>query len=1324
MASKEHNHYGDISGDKIFIGDQRFKAENIYFGPSNKDKCLEDLYSAECDPFAIKERLADQAELINESLAWIFQNKTFKSWFGGESHQILRITAGPGKGKTMTMIGIINHLEATITPAGKCDVCYFLCLGEDARLGNPAEIMKALLHQILTKKSNENLRRHLSEPYSQRGSKILEGQNAYILLRKILMDIIVDSRADKLYFLIDGLDECQNFDILLEFIKNTTISSKKVYWLVASRNLPRIEEFFNNLDQRGHPQLIIRFEDCDEEINFGITKYILRYVNALDDYYDEESRNRIFNILSKKSKGTYLWIKFACKALKLKPTTSVEELDKIPTELTQIYGKIEEALSGDKYWNIMLLIIHTATVALRPLRLGEMMVLIKYDSIVLEVSASGKLGLIKKLIQCSSFLTLRDGSIHFIHHTVREHFENRSEVALRHKPLYQNCLRIFRGNLRSRMSDGIREPVGHLEYACCHWGIHFLSYLRNTADNWGDAEKEEVREQISEFLRHDLLNWATALGSLRKVAKGIAQLAEFEETSHFNSRLKDVGCTNRILEARKFLSDQRSLLEEDPLYIHSGVLFCPKNSAIKTAYKSKIPSWIKKVPHTTYYQDQCFHVFEGFKLGVGMISPDAVALSPNAETVAVGFNGSKKLDDDWGFLRETIQIWDVASGACMLSIQFRGDEVARRLPRKVSDLLFKGIGFIGGGQKLVVVSGQSDELTGERYEDIFSRFDVATGNLEVLFTFLADKTASENALGAGRRSTSPASLLLSPNCQHCVGFEAESREIFIFKTDTESNPNPIHLSHGHLNCIEQIVFSPDSEIFATISKNFDDNSEEALSHRSKLCAEVRIWDVKTAALRHTIRPFLRHYIRILFRLSKTKVSMRFSHDGEFLAILAANSTFESGRVSMIEMWKPSSGEFIGPICFNAIVEEDSFSFLRSNSVFVCTTRSKNHEVPRTWIFNICDNGGRGATTLRVHQAVPQRTFAARLSDSHILCQSKSYDQYSRKESSHQWLVWDLENDDTIHWMIPATGDRLFALSEAKYTLAVASQSGLSLWNTKDYPTPISSARTLWESEKYGWVADFSSNPQDLEEYILVFEPGPNRLDQKWVNPKSLGTGGFIDSSLSALEIEMSKSRGWSLVLESSKMVFDYITDKYKKNETIFRRHGATVSAHNISNDQTKVVTAGEDICIWGVENQELQQVLSLGCNEFHKFTPRATCVSFSRDDRLLFVWSETVGKTTGKCSQNFHIYDLCEPPRAGKSSGPRQGWNIEIYDSSTPVTVMAISPDNLTIIYIRTREITASRPEYETAIGCIRLKKLESRTKPLWEYASLQASPY
>ncbi|KAF3284879.1 hypothetical protein TWF970_011156 [Orbilia oligospora] len=849
MASKEYNSYGDIAGDTIFIGDQSFQAETIHFGSSNKNKYLEDLYSAGCDPSAIKERLADEADLINESLAWIFQNETFKSWLGGESHQILRITAGPGKGKTMTMIGIINHLETAITPAVECEMSYFLCLGEDVRLSSPAEIMKALLHQILTRKSNKYLRHHLSEPYDKKGSKMFEGANAYIFLRKILMDIIIDSHTDKFYFLIDGLDECKNLDILLEFIKNTTTSSNKVYWLVASRNLPRIEGFFDNFEQKGYPQLIIRFEDCDEEINFGITKYILRDVNALDDYYDEESRNRIFEALSNRSNGTYLWIRFACKALKLKPTTSMEELDKIPTELAKIYDKIVETLSGDKDWEIMLLIIHTATAALRPLRLDEMMALIKYDSTVLKISVSGMLRLIKRLIQCSSFLTLRDGSIHFIHHTAREHFENRSEVLSRHKILYQNCLQVFQEKLANGMGSGTREPVGYLEYACCYWGSHFLLYLRYNTDNWGDAEKKVAREQISVFLCRDLLNWATAL-------------------------------------------DQRSLLEEDPLYIHSGILFSPANGAIKAAYKSKIPSWVKKEPRTTYYRDQCFRVFEGFELGVGMISrsPDALALSLNAETVAVGFNGSKKLDDEGGFLRETIQIWDVAFGACMLSIQFRGDEIAHRLPRQDSDLLFKGIGFTEDRKKLVVISRQSDESTGERYEDIFSRFEVATGNLEILFAFPADKKLKtlENRLGAKRRSATPASLLLSPNCQYCVGFDAEGRDIFIFKTDAELNPNPFYLSHEHPNRIEQIVFSPNSEVFATISKNFDDHSEKALSHCSKLCAEVRIWDVQTAALRHTIRPFSRYYLHILYRVSKTKVSMHFSQDGGLLAILAAN----------------------------------------------------------------------------------------------------------------------------------------------------------------------------------------------------------------------------------------------------------------------------------------------------------------------------------------------------------------------------------------------------------------------------------------------------
>ncbi|KAK6522230.1 hypothetical protein TWF281_002797 [Arthrobotrys megalospora] len=1261
----------------VIIGSQNFQAgRDINIGTSDPDekrnKCLKDLYSSDCDSSATKSRLAQEAGLVKKSFSWIFQNETFDAWLQGGSHRILRITAGPGKGKTMTMIGIIDYLEnptdasntGLVPRPPTCaqdsfNMSYFFCQGTDERLRNSTGIIKSLLYQILTKESNRDLISHFEDVYNQRGSKMFEGKNAYSILQKILANIITNNPAKQFYFLIDGLDECDDINILLELIRDTTIFSNNVYWLVASRSIKQIEKFLQPYDQ-----LIIRFEDCDTEINHGIGEYIAQKMTTLNSYHrDEERRSQIFKILSDKAEGTYLWLKIAFESLKSRPYTGLEELEQIPTSITKTYDKMLERLQREHYWDVMLVVISTVIVAKRPLRLDELVALVQFDPAVLRIPISGREDLVRELIQCSSFLILHHNAIYFIHYSAKEYFQDQPFVAPRHAQLYLDCLEIFRNPPGIEVDEG-STSMERLEYACCHWTSHIPELV--ACDQEPDANSLVRRGgEVSEFLDHNFLNWAIALGSLRKVQEGISQLDKcrpfaivaldknYEDETLTQSTRPDDVLLNKIFEAQRFLSDSRPLLEKSPFQIHSGILFSPEKSAIKNTYSSMIRPWVKTKPHTSNDWDRCLHVFEEFRAGEE--GPELVAISPSAEAVAVGFRWSRELPGG------TIQIWDV-SRVCMLTVCCI-DALNSILHRNTAGFdasygfHFKGLSFSKDNQKLMVVFGF---FSLDGYEDIFCRLDIATGGWEVILRFVDSGSYDGlQRLDYLASNKAPPSLLLSPDGIHCAGFGNGS--VIIFKTGSESGPDPVYISHGHSNHIENMVFSPNGQVFATVSKNFED-TKAGSGWNSNLYAEVRVWSVQQASLLHTFRAFSDFYPGLVDRGPSTEVLMCFSRDNKFLAMCAAHT---ESSVNHIEIWKPSTGEMNGVIYLSGKMV--NFSFLQGSSSFICSLKDRAWSESEIHTYKVSQNG----SVSKCHDRISNWIFYTRLSDSRILCRSC---EKSGVEGT-EWLIWDLATNDVTQLTIPVEGNWSSAISEDRDILVMASNRGLSLWITESYlGRPLSPGTgtlrarsappSLWSANRY-------------KELL----PLPPSLDYFFLPKNSFTTSPLVSSVINVCNEGLSFWNSLSIAVAVNPKKTEKL--EYGKKGG----HDMAVSALSLSTDGTKLATAAGEVCVWNSRNQEIEEAI-FPEEDTPRVRQRVTCLLFSSDDRYLFLWDEL---GSGRHLHRFHIYDLCKD--AKKPDKPCRGWCSENMTYEYPITAMVISPDGEDIMYAS-----------ETNIGSIHLE--------------------
>jgi hypothetical protein len=213
---------------------------NLALDESQNSHCLRDLRLT--DPRDDKKRIeATKDILLEDCCTWIFQDPDFLDWNDNRDTGLLWIKGDPGKGKTMMMIALIDKLSKDLE-RGSCVLSYFFCQSSDSRLNNAVAVLRGLIYLLAVKQ--KSLIQYLRKRYDTAGSQLFEGPNALYALSTILSDMLNDSSLERVYFIVDALDECDSgLSQLLDVIApRKPEPSPKVKWLVASRNRPDIEE--------------------------------------------------------------------------------------------------------------------------------------------------------------------------------------------------------------------------------------------------------------------------------------------------------------------------------------------------------------------------------------------------------------------------------------------------------------------------------------------------------------------------------------------------------------------------------------------------------------------------------------------------------------------------------------------------------------------------------------------------------------------------------------------------------------------------------------------------------------------------------------------------------------------------------------------------------------------------------------------------------------------------------------------------------------------------------------------------------------------------
>ncbi|KAK1244248.1 hypothetical protein MKX08_002386 [Trichoderma sp. CBMAI-0020] len=632
-----------------------------------------------------KERIEEtKGGLLLDAYIWIIQNKEFIEWLQDPMAQLLWIKGDPGKGKTMLLCGIIDQLEKE---SGR-HVYYFLCQATDIRHNNSSAVLRGLLYMIIVRQPS--LISHVRDEYDKAGRSAFEGANSWVVLSRIFRQMLRDDSLEEPIFIVDAVDECVIGSAqLLQLIRRSSSSSSRVKWLVSSRNQADIHEALAAAETKS----TISLELNAASVSDAITQYI-RYKVQILSYkrgYKRSIRHGIEKYLSENANGTFLWVALVCALLEKKPRSDpLPESADFPPGLDELYKRMMDGVCASRTSGLGRRVLAIAIVAQRPLTIQELATLIKNND-----GDEGQGGEESHRLQydwedilehCSSFLTMRNGIIYFIHHSAKDFLVKKVNEQLfpngpesTHMEILVASLSAMRNTLRKdiyglgdpafsidnlphrALSD---DPLGSIRYSCVYWIDHFRQ-----ATLKGKTNAHESHELIYTFLREKYVYWLEALSLLRSIFDMISGVQKLEQLV---ADTEISGLRKLTWDARRFIQEFGTVIADFPLQVYlSAMIFSPAQSITRRLFGKEAHEWVQTLPVDEVEWDSPSRTYESnepsniARLSVSCCGTWVAAIRSNA----------------------TIPIWQTRSGktirvldACLLMERENYYEEGKNLP--------------------------------------------------------------------------------------------------------------------------------------------------------------------------------------------------------------------------------------------------------------------------------------------------------------------------------------------------------------------------------------------------------------------------------------------------------------------------------------------------------------------------------------------------------------------------------------------------------------------------------------------------------------------
>lgn len=176
--------------------------------------------------------------MLSDCYVWLLNNPEFRQWRDNRDQQLLWIKGDPGKGKTMLLCGIIDHLQMKLPKERR--IAYFFCQATDERLNTATAVLRGSIFMLLDQ--DRSFVSHIKEKYDIAGKALFQDVNEWQAMSEIFTSMLRDLKLQGACLVIDTLDEyVTSLEKLLHLVTQTPRPTS-ARWLVSSRNWQEIGE--------------------------------------------------------------------------------------------------------------------------------------------------------------------------------------------------------------------------------------------------------------------------------------------------------------------------------------------------------------------------------------------------------------------------------------------------------------------------------------------------------------------------------------------------------------------------------------------------------------------------------------------------------------------------------------------------------------------------------------------------------------------------------------------------------------------------------------------------------------------------------------------------------------------------------------------------------------------------------------------------------------------------------------------------------------------------------------------------------------------------
>lgn len=496
-----------------------------------QDQIVRDLHIT--DPSLDKKRIQEsKGGLLRDVYRWILENEDFQQWRHVGEHQVLWIRGDPGKGKTMLICGIVDELEGKM-PAQYL-LSYFFCQATDSRINNATAVLRGLLYMLLDQQPS--LVSHIERQHRHAGRALFEDVNSWVALSEIFSNILRDARLTSIVFAVDGLDECIiDLPKLLHFIACNSSRSRRVKWLVSSRDWPSIQEPLSKVERMLGLPLELNASSVSEAVQF----YIRNKVDQLawEKNYDAALKEDVLHHFLSNADGTFLWVALVCESLRPVPPRYVRSrLNDFAPGLDKFYERMMDQINESPIKSECHHILATVALTFRPVTLEEL------ESIIdAPPEVPPNVEWLEQAVHSSGcILTIRNRTISFVHQSAKDWILSKASHILYPAGMTQGHSRLARSCIARVSVPGVlvndlytigrpdaRRAIFTTEdlasllapgivYACSFWALHAIQSKQDLFDDG----------HVHEFLQKHFLHWLEALSWLGRLSSAVGYISE------------------------------------------------------------------------------------------------------------------------------------------------------------------------------------------------------------------------------------------------------------------------------------------------------------------------------------------------------------------------------------------------------------------------------------------------------------------------------------------------------------------------------------------------------------------------------------------------------------------------------------------------------------------------------------------------------------------------------------------------------------------------------------------------------------------------------